>query len=347
MLLPNFTGPRTFPDKERTPAKMAVFSLYLNLPSARVGGGQRQEPLLCAFFCVAACVSSGRDLPEQFTQSEKEHLYWLRGIPYPAACKPASLTRDNKGNQALALRREKLCDCFTKNPNPTPRSCFFISLLPFSRHPHLPLHSPADGLLSSHTEGRACLFPFCSKGRFLLKALMKCGGCVLVERCLYSTERNACWQDVWEIPGVIDSWFFLPFWVTISHFRGFYGLNCVPFQKKKKKSYVEVLVPNVMVFGGRAFGRWLGLAKVMGGHDGMSDLITTDTGELFPLCYLLTLSPRRVFSLLWTSVSSSVKHKCIPLPSPRPPFPRLLPQRAESEIIETKLINIYHSAGHE
>lgn len=78
---------------------------------------------------------------------------------------------------------------FVQNANPTPRSCFFISRLP-CLCPDLPLHSPADQPLSSRTEGRACLFQFCSKGGILLKALRKCGSCFLTERWLGSAWKR-------------------------------------------------------------------------------------------------------------------------------------------------------------
>lgn len=64
--------------------------------------------------------------------------------PSASACKPASPTSDNKGNQALALPRGNLRDSFVWNSDPTPRSCFSISLLPSPHHPDLPLHSPAN-----------------------------------------------------------------------------------------------------------------------------------------------------------------------------------------------------------
>lgn len=155
MLLPNFTGPRTFPDKERTPAKMASFPLYLtelDFELAICEGGRWREA-----GATAACVflrGSGsqrlrraRSAWAIHPKRKRTSLVIVRR-PLSSACKAASLTRDNKGNQALALRREKLCDCFTQNPNPTPRNCFFISLLPFSRHPDLPLHSPSIHHLS-------------------------------------------------------------------------------------------------------------------------------------------------------------------------------------------------------
>lgn len=49
-----------------------------------------------------------------------------------------------------------------------------------------------------------------------------------------------------------------------------------------QNSYVEALIPDVMVFGDGAFGRWLGLDEVMrlGPHDGISALIRRDTRSL-------------------------------------------------------------------
>lgn len=49
-----------------------------------------------------------------------------------------------------------------------------------------------------------------------------------------------------------------------------------------QNSHVEALIPDVMVFGDGAFGRWLGLDEVMrlGPHDGISALIRRDTRSL-------------------------------------------------------------------
>ena len=145
MLLLNFTGLGTFPDKERTQAKTALFCLYLtelDLELAIRGDGRQSERGAAAAVCTFLQV--GALCQNFFHRKQRGTSLVTVQHPLASACKPASPTSDNKGNQMLALPRDNLCDSFMWNSNPTHRSCFFISLLPSPHHPDLPLHSPAD-----------------------------------------------------------------------------------------------------------------------------------------------------------------------------------------------------------
>lgn len=81
-----------------------------------------------------ASTSGGRNLPARATQSGKRMSLDGAASHIPRLW-TGFLTPGNRGNQMLALRRENLRDCFMLNSNPTPRSCFFISLLLSSLNP--------------------------------------------------------------------------------------------------------------------------------------------------------------------------------------------------------------------
>lgn len=112
------------PDKERTQAKKASFSplrkkkLSFTL-ATREGGRWSETGAACVLQQVGA-VCLNYIHPKQKRASLVAALH-----PSSSACKPASPTSDNRGNQTPALRRENECDSvLCRTPIPPPGAAF-------------------------------------------------------------------------------------------------------------------------------------------------------------------------------------------------------------------------------
>lgn len=95
---------------------MTSFSLYLTEltgPFRGVRGGQKGGPLLHA--CIFRQEAEqgwqvGTTCRNDFHPQQNRTCLVIAQHPLSCACKPASLTSDNEGNQTSALRRENFCD---------------------------------------------------------------------------------------------------------------------------------------------------------------------------------------------------------------------------------------------
>lgn len=153
LLLLDFTGLGTFLDRENTD-KMASFSLYfteLASPIRGVGGGQRRGLFLRARILPQEALRGwqlGATCPNDIhPQQNRTCSVIAQQHPLSRACKPASLTSADKGNQTLALRGENFWDSvLCRIPIPPPGAAFSFHQCP---HPDLPLRSPTRPLLSS------------------------------------------------------------------------------------------------------------------------------------------------------------------------------------------------------